>query len=264
MKKICVFFACVFFLGFFSCNKKVSMENVAGRWESVRTIKTELLSYPDDKDSVFGYFFMDQTVVYDFGLDGRFTKTLVQKFKKCEFLENCALDEDARGNLEKSIAASDSDYTVSGIYTLSSKKIHFEPETYSFAGETKPFSTAEKNAPFLLSHFGDSKYEVQGEGLMLSDELGNFVEFNLVKKIGANDMVRDTDAGGSSKSFGLINESGMDIVSRFDVPEGFVRNQYSDGSFAEYLRHFTLKDFGSPVLLYDGRKKKRLCPCVSF
>ncbi|MBQ5400602.1 MAG: DUF4846 domain-containing protein [Treponema sp.] len=68
-------------------------------------------------------------------------------------------------------------------------------------------------------------------------------------------MVRDTDAGGSSKSFGLINESGMDIVSRFDVPEGFVRNQYSDGSFAEYLRHFPLKDFGSPVLLYDGRKK---------
>ncbi len=255
MKRICVFFACVFFLGFFSCGKKVSIENVAGRWESVRTIRTELLSYPDDKDSVFGYFFMDQTVVYDFGLEGRFTKRLVQKFKKCEFLENCPLDDDARGNLEKSIAASDSDYMVSGGYTLSSKKIHFEPETYSFAGETKPFSAAEKNAPFLLSHFGDSKYELHGESLMLSDELGNFVEFNLTKKIEPNDGPRDLEDAVDSKSSGLVKKSGPDIVSRFDVPDGFVRNQYDEGSFAEYLRHFPLKDFGSPVLLYDGRKK---------
>ena len=52
-----------------------------------------------------------------------------------------------------------------------------------------------------------------------------------------------------------VNKEGHDIVSRFDVPDGFERVENDKDSFAEYLRHYPLKDFGEPVLLYDDRKK---------
>ena len=52
-----------------------------------------------------------------------------------------------------------------------------------------------------------------------------------------------------------INKDGKDIVLRFSVPDGFIRVEYDKDSFAEYLRHYPLKKFGSPVKLYDGRKK---------
>ena len=52
-----------------------------------------------------------------------------------------------------------------------------------------------------------------------------------------------------------INKEGCDIASRFDVPDGFERVTYDKDSFAEFLRHYPLKGFGEPVLLYDGRKK---------
>ncbi|MCR5612405.1 DUF4846 domain-containing protein [Treponema sp.] len=52
-----------------------------------------------------------------------------------------------------------------------------------------------------------------------------------------------------------VNKEECNIVSRFDVPDGFERMEYDKNSFAEYLRYYPLKDFGEPVLLYDGRKK---------
>ena len=46
-----------------------------------------------------------------------------------------------------------------------------------------------------------------------------------------------------------------DAVSRFAPPQGFVRENYEDGSFAIYLRHLPLKPKGAVVRYYDGREK---------
>lgn len=54
----------------------------------------------------------------------------------------------------------------------------------------------------------------------------------------------------------MIEKSGKNIKERFLCPDGFERVQARKGSFGEYLREFPLKDFGSPVLLYNGEKKR--------
>lgn len=53
----------------------------------------------------------------------------------------------------------------------------------------------------------------------------------------------------------LILESGDTISTRFRTPESYEREVYAKNSFATYLRELTLKEIGSPVLFYDGRKK---------
>lgn len=45
------------------------------------------------------------------------------------------------------------------------------------------------------------------------------------------------------------------IELRFSPPSGFKRTTVASGSFASYLRALPLKPPGSPVLLFDGRKK---------
>lgn len=52
-----------------------------------------------------------------------------------------------------------------------------------------------------------------------------------------------------------IVKSGKNIIERFELPDGFVRKNYSQDSFAEFLRKYPLKEFDSPVLLYDGSVK---------
>ncbi|MFC5046844.1 DUF4846 domain-containing protein [Aquimarina hainanensis] len=49
-----------------------------------------------------------------------------------------------------------------------------------------------------------------------------------------------------------INEEGMTIKKRVLLPEGYRRVSYSSGSFEEYLRNYTLKPYGSPIVNYDG------------
>jgi len=52
-----------------------------------------------------------------------------------------------------------------------------------------------------------------------------------------------------------INIKGYNIEERFLPPSGFVREVASPNSFAFFLRNLSLKDYGSPVLLYNGRPK---------
>ncbi|MDD4409153.1 MAG: DUF4846 domain-containing protein [Candidatus Pacebacteria bacterium] len=52
-----------------------------------------------------------------------------------------------------------------------------------------------------------------------------------------------------------INKSGYDTEERFLAPDGFEREEVDKDSFAYFLRHLSLKDYGSPVLLYNGREK---------
>lgn len=53
----------------------------------------------------------------------------------------------------------------------------------------------------------------------------------------------------------IVNENGNTILERFLLPDGFKRVNADDGSFAEFLRSYPLKEYGSPVLLYNGNKK---------
>ncbi|MBQ2080745.1 MAG: DUF4846 domain-containing protein [Treponema sp.] len=54
---------------------------------------------------------------------------------------------------------------------------------------------------------------------------------------------------------GQIFKSGKNIAERFPVPENYVRVKADEKSFAQFLRTYPLKAYGSPVLLYNGEKK---------
>ena len=51
-----------------------------------------------------------------------------------------------------------------------------------------------------------------------------------------------------------INEDGDSIVTRVQIPEGYKRTVYAKKSFQEYLRNYRLKEYGSPIINYDGSR----------
>lgn len=53
----------------------------------------------------------------------------------------------------------------------------------------------------------------------------------------------------------MIDPAGNTIESRFYIPKGFERVAAEEGSFADFIRHYPLKEHGSPILLFDGKKK---------
>ncbi len=53
-----------------------------------------------------------------------------------------------------------------------------------------------------------------------------------------------------------INPNGMNIKTRFEVPNGFQRVQSVSNSFEEYLQNLPLKPHNSEVLYYNGATKK--------
>ena len=53
----------------------------------------------------------------------------------------------------------------------------------------------------------------------------------------------------------LINKEGMTIKDRYLPIEGYIRVEYEEGSFAEFLRNQKLKPYGEKVLYYDGSQK---------
>ncbi|WP_255350652.1 DUF4846 domain-containing protein [Lacinutrix sp. Hel_I_90] len=42
------------------------------------------------------------------------------------------------------------------------------------------------------------------------------------------------------------------MKSRVNLPEGFERAIYPEGSFEDYLRNYALKPFGSKIINYDN------------
>jgi hypothetical protein len=56
----------------------------------------------------------------------------------------------------------------------------------------------------------------------------------------------------------LVNTAGKEIMSRFNVPQGYTRVKSDSGSFAFYLQHFPLKPHGSKVYYYNGEEKGNL------
>ena len=53
----------------------------------------------------------------------------------------------------------------------------------------------------------------------------------------------------------FINSTGMDIESRICVPAGYERTEVANGSFSKFVRNYPLKEDGSPILLYNGKKR---------
>ena len=53
----------------------------------------------------------------------------------------------------------------------------------------------------------------------------------------------------------LIHKEGLTIKDRYLPIEGYLRVEYEEGSFAEFLRNQKLKPYGEKVLYYDGREK---------
>lgn len=53
----------------------------------------------------------------------------------------------------------------------------------------------------------------------------------------------------------FINPTGMTVESRIKVPTGYHRTETENGTLQDFLRKYPVKEDGSPVLLYDGRKK---------
>ena len=53
-----------------------------------------------------------------------------------------------------------------------------------------------------------------------------------------------------------INQSGINILERFIPPKNYERVEISENSFGAFLRTFPLKEYGSPVFLYNGQVKR--------
>ena len=63
------------------------------------------------------------------------------------------------------------------------------------------------------------------------------------------------ESGASGQELRLINASGKTLEDRIRTPEGYQRTEEDKGSLAEFLRHYKMKKDGSPVRLYNGKKK---------
>ncbi len=53
----------------------------------------------------------------------------------------------------------------------------------------------------------------------------------------------------------IINPTGNTVKTRFSVPAGYERVPAEDGSLLSFIRSYSLKDDGEPVLLHNGKKK---------
>ena len=55
----------------------------------------------------------------------------------------------------------------------------------------------------------------------------------------------------------LINETGTNVLSRFNAPKGFERKPVKQASFAQYLQNLPLKAVGTKVKYYNGSIKHK-------
>ena len=67
----------------------------------------------------------------------------------------------------------------------------------------------------------------------------------------------EKDAASGNEAANLIDPSGNALETRIRTPEGYTRTEEAEGSLGQFLRNYELKPDGSPVLLYDGRKKTK-------
>ncbi len=65
----------------------------------------------------------------------------------------------------------------------------------------------------------------------------------------------DIESVATQAPYEYFNTQGMTLESRINVPGSYARTEVEKGSLTEFLRTYSLKEHGSPVLLYDGSEK---------
>jgi len=70
------------------------------------------------------------------------------------------------------------------------------------------------------------------------------------------EVAEGLDTMSESEEINLIYSAGTTVSTRINAPKGFQRNECASGSFTEFLRNYSLKEDGSPVLLYNGENKR--------
>ena len=164
---------------FYSC-KAEDPSFLMGEWNLNRTVKTELFYDKEDPTSVFAHLFMKQKIKYLFNEDGSFSKTISQAFNKIEYIEEYEnlFSDEQKQEILNSLKSSDSEYVINGNFSLSSKKIIFEPVNYLKNGTLHDFSSADDDGDsFLKLHVKPAKYSQKDGKLIVEDEIGNKVEF---------------------------------------------------------------------------------------
>ena len=63
--------------------------------------------------------------------------------------------------------------------------------------------------------------------------------------------------------FSFINEEGMLVKTRFNVPEGYKRIESAANTWASFLQNLPLKAHGSQVKLYNGTLKSNTSVCLA-
>ncbi|MCM1100767.1 MAG: DUF4846 domain-containing protein [Clostridium sp.] len=117
---------------------------------------------------------------------------------------------------------------------------------------------------FLLS--GCGKENVPGTSETLSRQAGQTaVETGISEGNATGTTIGEdkSDKGGSgegepeqaAKEKSLINAAGDTLETRVLPPEGYARTDEPEGSLAEFMRGYAMKEDQSPVLLYNGREK---------
>jgi len=66
---------------------------------------------------------------------------------------------------------------------------------------------------------------------------------------------RNNSTLSNTKKTNIIFQEGQTIQERFSPPKGYSRIKTNTNSFAHYLQTLPLKQYDSPVLFYDGKKK---------
>ena len=66
---------------------------------------------------------------------------------------------------------------------------------------------------------------------------------------------KPTDDSTSISAFSFINEEGVLVKTRFNVPEGYKRIESAPNTWESFLQNLPLKEHGSQVKLYDGTLK---------
>ena len=74
---------------------------------------------------------------------------------------------------------------------------------------------------------------------------------------------KPTDDTTSISVFSFINEEGMLVKTRFNVPEGYKRIESAANTWASFLQNLPLKAHGSQVKLYNGTLKSNTSVCLA-
>jgi hypothetical protein len=59
------------------------------------------------------------------------------------------------------------------------------------------------------------------------------------------------------ESFSFINSTGTTVFARYNTPQGYTRNTYTDKDFGYHLQNLPLKPYGEKVKYFNGKEKNK-------